>query len=107
MDWVSQPWTHLFARYKKVAAAKESTHHVATQRIVSLRSLPYALYAFSNEVCNLIRLTLDIMESLELVASGAVLVAAAGDGSMGAIPILWWSLLLSATMRAASDCITP
>ena len=41
MDWATQPWTHLLARCKQVATAIDSTHHVATQRIVDLLGLPY------------------------------------------------------------------
>ena len=57
-DWASQPWTHLLARCKQVAAAIDPTQHVATRRIVGLLGLPYALYAFSSGVCNLLRLAL-------------------------------------------------
>ena len=63
MAWASQPWTHLLACCKQVAAAIDSTHRVATQRIVGLLGLPYAFYTISSRVCDLLRLALDAMES--------------------------------------------
>ena len=62
---------------------------MAKWRIMDLLGLPYALYAFSNEVFNLLRLILHAIESQELVDRGAVLDAAAGDGSMGTTHCLW------------------
>ena len=70
---------------------------------MGLLGLPYALYAFSNGVCNLIRLILDAIQSQELVIRGVVLDSDAEDSSMGTTTTSWWFLMLSGTTYAASD----
>ena len=75
---------------------------------MGLLGLPYALYAVSSWVFDLLRLALDAMESQELAARGAIPDATVGDGSVGTTPTSWWSPTLFRTMGAASaphDCL--